>query len=175
MLRSGLGTQKSGAMLDPDSGEREVEEAVSGGVGVGCARGARGTQGLAGPDTSPCPGAHAAHAPVHRAAAGLPGRALGRHVHCGLPRLPLHPHPHGAAPHVPAQPHLHRPGNEVCKWLRRLSPEGSGGRRPPGEGRAGGPSLPLSRLVLQLDAAEAEPILDEREGVDEYNEMPMPV
>lgn len=27
----------------------------------------------------------------------------------------------------------------------------------------------------QLDAAEAEPILDEREGVDEYNEMPMPV
>lgn len=29
--------------------------------------------------------------------------------------------------------------------------------------------------VLQLDAAEAEPILDEREGVDEYNEMPMPV
>lgn len=32
---------------------------------------------------------------------------------------------------------------------------------------------PVSRL--QLDAAEAEPILDEREGVDEYNEMPMPV
>lgn len=27
----------------------------------------------------------------------------------------------------------------------------------------------------QLDADEAEPILDEREGVDEYNEMPMPV
>lgn len=30
-------------------------------------------------------------------------------------------------------------------------------------------------LALQLDAAEAAPILDEREGVDEYNEMPMPV
>lgn len=39
----------------------------------------------------------------------------------------------------------------------------------------GGPSLALSHRVLQLDAAEAEPILDEREGVDEYNEMPMPV
>ncbi|XP_030300139.1 anion exchange protein 2 isoform X1 [Calypte anna] len=38
----------------------------------------------------------------------------------------------------------------------------------------------LSRLFTDremkcLDAAEAEPILDEREGVDEYNEMPMPV
>ncbi|XP_062977621.1 anion exchange protein 2 isoform X2 [Elgaria multicarinata webbii] len=38
----------------------------------------------------------------------------------------------------------------------------------------------LSRLFTEremkcLDAAEAEPILDEREGVDEYNEMPMPV
>lgn len=30
-------------------------------------------------------------------------------------------------------------------------------------------------LSPQLDADEAEPILDEREGVDEYNEMPMPV
>lgn len=37
-----------------------------------------------------------------------------------------------------------------------------------------GLSLSLSP-PLQLDAAEAEPILDEREGVDEYNEMPMPV
>uniref|UniRef100_A0A8C3NZU6 Anion exchange protein 2 n=1 Tax=Cyanoderma ruficeps TaxID=181631 RepID=A0A8C3NZU6_9PASS len=38
----------------------------------------------------------------------------------------------------------------------------------------------LSRIFTDremkcLDAAEAEPILDEREGVDEYNEMPMPV
>ncbi|XP_039221674.1 anion exchange protein 2 isoform X2 [Crotalus tigris] len=38
----------------------------------------------------------------------------------------------------------------------------------------------LSRIFTEremkcLDAAEAEPILDEREGVDEYNEMPMPV
>ncbi|XP_074023084.1 LOW QUALITY PROTEIN: anion exchange protein 2-like, partial [Numenius arquata] len=38
----------------------------------------------------------------------------------------------------------------------------------------------LSRLFTEremkcLDADEAEPILDEREGVDEYNEMPMPV
>ncbi|KAJ6666756.1 hypothetical protein lerEdw1_020480 [Lerista edwardsae] len=31
------------------------------------------------------------------------------------------------------------------------------------------------RELKCLDAAEAEPILDEREGVDEYNEMPMPV
>ncbi|KAM6452008.1 anion exchange protein 2 isoform 1-T6 [Liasis olivaceus] len=31
------------------------------------------------------------------------------------------------------------------------------------------------REMKCLDAAEAEPILDEREGVDEYNEMPMPV
>lgn len=89
------------------------------------------------------PGAHPAHAPVHRAAAGLPGRALGRHVHCGLPGLPLHPHPHGATPHVPAQPHLHRPGNEVCKWP--FVPWGRrGGCWTPGDGRAGGPSLPLT-------------------------------
>lgn len=38
----------------------------------------------------------------------------------------------------------------------------------------------LSRIFTDremkcLDADEAEPILDEREGVDEYNEMPMPV
>uniref|UniRef100_A0ACB8FXV9 Anion exchange protein 2 n=1 Tax=Sphaerodactylus townsendi TaxID=933632 RepID=A0ACB8FXV9_9SAUR len=38
----------------------------------------------------------------------------------------------------------------------------------------------LSRIFTEremkcLDANEAEPILDEREGVDEYNEMPMPV
>ncbi|XP_060136452.1 anion exchange protein 2 [Zootoca vivipara] len=38
----------------------------------------------------------------------------------------------------------------------------------------------LSRIFTEremkcLDADEAEPILDEREGVDEYNEMPMPV
>ncbi|KAM6282655.1 LOW QUALITY PROTEIN: anion exchange protein 2 [Porphyrio hochstetteri] len=38
----------------------------------------------------------------------------------------------------------------------------------------------LSRVFTEremkcLDADEAEPILDEREGVDEYNEMPMPV
>lgn len=33
------------------------------------------------------------------------------------------------------------------------------------------PTLPLP----QLDANEAEPVFDEREGVDEYNEMPMPV
>lgn len=32
-----------------------------------------------------------------------------------------------------------------------------------------------SAAVPQLDADEAEPVLDEREGVDEYNEMPMPV
>lgn len=39
-----------------------------------------------------------------------------------------------------------------------------------------GPSpSPVWVSPLQLDAAEAEPILDEREGVDEYNEMPMPV
>ncbi|XP_010018401.1 PREDICTED: anion exchange protein 2, partial [Nestor notabilis] len=31
------------------------------------------------------------------------------------------------------------------------------------------------REMKCLDADEAEPILDEREGVDEYNEMPMPV
>ncbi|KAL8164750.1 UNVERIFIED_CONTAM: Anion exchange protein 2 [Gekko kuhli] len=31
------------------------------------------------------------------------------------------------------------------------------------------------REMKCLDANEAEPILDEREGVDEYNEMPMPV
>uniref|UniRef100_A0A8C8S7X0 Anion exchange protein n=1 Tax=Pelusios castaneus TaxID=367368 RepID=A0A8C8S7X0_9SAUR len=31
------------------------------------------------------------------------------------------------------------------------------------------------RELKCLDAEEAEPVLDEREGVDEYNEMPMPV
>uniref|UniRef100_A0A8C3HDU2 Anion exchange protein n=1 Tax=Chrysemys picta bellii TaxID=8478 RepID=A0A8C3HDU2_CHRPI len=34
---------------------------------------------------------------------------------------------------------------------------------------------PRLRVSPQLDAEEAEPIFDEREGVDEYNEMPMPV
>ncbi|XP_026517256.1 anion exchange protein 2-like, partial [Terrapene carolina triunguis] len=32
-----------------------------------------------------------------------------------------------------------------------------------------------ARELKCLDAEEAEPIFDEREGVDEYNEMPMPV
>lgn len=36
-------------------------------------------------------------------------------------------------------------------------------------------SSPLTRPLPQLDANEAEPVFDEREGVDEYNEMPMPV
>ncbi|XP_007536687.2 anion exchange protein 2 [Erinaceus europaeus] len=46
-------------------------------------------------------------------------------------------------------------------------------------------TVPLRRVVLTrifteremkcLDADEAEPVFDEREGVDEYNEMPMPV
>ncbi|KAM6422124.1 LOW QUALITY PROTEIN: anion exchange protein 2 [Rhynochetos jubatus] len=46
-------------------------------------------------------------------------------------------------------------------------------------------TVPLRRCLLRrlftprelkcLDADEAEPVLDEREGVDEYNEMPMPV
>lgn len=31
------------------------------------------------------------------------------------------------------------------------------------------------REMKYLDANEAEPVFDEREGVDEYNEMPMPV
>lgn len=31
------------------------------------------------------------------------------------------------------------------------------------------------REMKCLDANEAEPVFDEREGVDEYNEMPMPV
>lgn len=37
-----------------------------------------------------------------------------------------------------------------------------------------GVSLP-DAIPPQLDANEAEPVFDEREGVDEYNEMPMPV
>lgn len=86
--------------------------------------GGGGTQGSARPDARPHAGTHAAHAPLHRAAAGMLGRTLGRHVHRGLPGLPLHPHPHRATPHVPAEPHLHRPRDEVCKY-----PPGSGGRR----------------------------------------------
>jgi solute carrier family 4 anion exchanger 2 len=35
-----------------------------------------------------------------------------------------------------------------------------------------GPTVPF---LPQLDANEAEPVFDEREGVDEYNEMPIPV
>lgn len=61
----------------------------------------------------------------------------------------------------------------MCKWLwplcRGRGAVGSGARQ--GRGALAAPQ----RRVLQLDAAEAEPILDEREGVDEYNEMPMPV
>lgn len=34
---------------------------------------------------------------------------------------------------------------------------------------------PQLHPLPQLDANEAEPVFDEREGVDEYNEMPMPV
>lgn len=68
------------------------------------------------------------------------------------------------------------PHGRLWRWV-----PGAGGLSGPGavgsRGRwaPGVPSPPLSRRVPQLDAAEAEPILDEREGVDEYNEMPMPV
>ena len=42
--------------------------------------------------------------------------------------------------------------------------------------REGEPLAARSATISpQLDADEAEPIFDEREGVDEYNEMPMPV
>lgn len=53
--------------------------------------------------------------------------------------------------------------------------EGHGGGQGGGGGGWGSPRCTLSPPLPQLDADEAEPILDEREGVDEYNEMPMPV
>nr|XP_034986024.1 anion exchange protein 2 isoform X2 [Zootoca vivipara] len=76
-------------------------------------------------------GADPEDAPLHAPAAGLPGGAVGRHVHGGLAGLPLHPHPDGPPPHVPAQPHLHREGDEVSGRRRgRAHPgrEGRGGR-----------------------------------------------
>ena len=121
------------------------------------------------PCITPPPGPDPAYAPVHGPAAALPGRALGCHVHRGLPGLPLHPHPHGATPHGGADPHLHRAGDEIRKACAPPQP-----RPAPLRGLAGrSPTFLCPRP--QLDANEAEPVFDEREGVDEYNEMPMPV
>lgn len=61
----------------------------------------------------------------------------------------------------------------VSTGAASLLPVGAVGRGP---WRRGTPWLPAQPpLSPQLDADEAEPIFDEREGVDEYNEMPMPV
>ena len=61
-----------------------------------------------------------------------------------------------------------------CVSLSRPSPSPTGPLRGLAERSCSAPTSPTLSLP-QLDANEAEPVFDEREGVDEYNEMPMPV
>lgn len=57
------------------------------------------------------PGANAADAPVHLHPAGVPGDAVGRHVHAGVAGLPLLAHHDRPRQDVPAAAHLHLPGD----------------------------------------------------------------
>lgn len=57
------------------------------------------------------PGANAADAPVHLHPAGVPGDAVGRHVHAGVAGLPLLAHHDRPRQDVLAAAHLHLPGD----------------------------------------------------------------